>query len=462
MLKFLTGLILFKKRFVLVMGTLILTGSVLLADSIYDPSQEPSVRAVSRALPSVVSLTTESTVTVVRDPFADMLKEFQGMYRPHPLLQQKERRKVDGFGSGVIIDSSGYIVSNFHTIKEKKDLKILVALSSGEQYPARIVAIDDKNDLALLKIESKLPLPAVTIANSDEIMLGQTVLALGNPFGLDNTVTQGIISAKSRNVKSGNFQYEELIQTDVAINPGNSGGALIDLAGRLIGVNVLVLAKSQGISFAIPSNRIIDVLCEIFSLEKSKNINFGLRYVPMDGVIKIRQVLPQSSTAGELEPGDKIISVDGKAFFSLFAMQQYLVTNKIAGDPVEFVFERNGQKLSKTVRLKEFTQNMAYTKLGIKAYPVSGEIIKSVGLYDSDGLLVTSISEKSPAYLAGLRPGMILASINGVNLGSMQALEDILKDKKPGEVVNLGFILIRKGQDGGYLRQDARLQVPLL
>ncbi len=437
-----------------------LFASPLVQDA-YNPGDEPAVRAVTRALPSVVSLTTESTVTVMRDPFADMLKDFQGLYRPSPLFQQRQTQKVGGFGSGVIIDSSGYIVSNFHTIKEKKDLKIVATLSNGQAYPAQVVAVDQKNDLALLKIESKMPLPSARLANSDEIMLGQTVLALGNPFGLDNTVTRGIVSAKSRNVKSGTMQYDELIQTDAAINPGNSGGALIDLGGRLVGVNVLVLAKSQGISFAIPTNKVIDVLMEIFSLEKVKNVNLGLLYSIRNDLIEIRQIRPGSSASGQLYPGDKIVSLDGRSFLSFFALQQYLVEKKNAGDTVRFVVERAGKIVEVDIRLKEFDRSNVNRRLGLDVQALTGQIAALPGV-DLKGLLISKVDEKSPAYQAGVRQGMILTSIDEKALESPRDLEQFIQSAPPHKACRLGLVLFRQIQGGGIFRQNAVVEVPLM
>lgn len=434
-------------------------GFLLGSESSYNPREEPAVRAVSKALPSVVSLTTESTETILRDPFAEVFKDFQGLYRPNPLFQQRQTRKVGGFGSGVVIDPTGYIVSNHHTIKDKKDLKILVTLANGEQFPARIIAVDSQNDLALLKIDSKLPLPAIGIADSDELMLGQTVLALGNPFGLDNTVTRGIVSAKSRNVKSGAMQYDELIQTDAAINPGNSGGALIDLGGRLVGVNVLVLAKSQGISFAIPSNKMIDVLTDLIRPEKTGSIHLGLRYEPRRDMIRIRRVEPGSSADGLIQPGDRIVSVDGAEFFSLFALQQYLVSGKSVGERVRFMIERAGKVIPVEVILRPFVQDQTNQRLGLSVQALPAQIAQAVGLGEGNGLLIGDIREDSVSYQAGIRRGMILAQAEGRKLENPGALEQIVQSKKPGATVTLDLILLRQVQGGGVFRQDARVQV---
>lgn len=430
--------------------------------SVYDPRLEPGVQAVSKALPSVVSLTTESVVTVIKDPWAEVFKEFQGLYRPNPLFQQQERKTIGGFGSGVIIDALGYIVTNFHTLKDRKDLKIIVSLSNGESYPARIVAADDKNDVALLKIDSRTPLPSISVGDSDRIMLGQRVLALGNPFGLDNTVTSGIISAKSRNVKSGARQYEELIQTDAAINPGNSGGALIDLGGNLIGINVMVLAKSQGIGFALPVNRMMDVLSDIYSPERTRNMHLGLRYLSSGGHLFVRAVSPGSSAFGLVQVGDRIISVDGKVFHSIFSLQEYLVTSKKAGDRISFVINREGKDISSDVVLREFPIHPIKQRLGMEMRALTPEISHELGLGEVKGLMITGINPECPAYELGLRGGMVILALDDNPTESSEVLENLLQGKKAGEGVTLDIISSRPLQGGGFFRQSARVGLPLM
>ena len=176
-------------------------------------------------------------------------------------------RRVNGMGTGVIIDDRGYVVTNYHVVEGVR--RIEVTLASGKTVAGRLVSHDPRTDLAVLKIDVDEPLPVIRIGTSSDLMIGETVLALGNAFGYEHTVTRGIISALHRNVKVSRTQrYDDLIQTDASINPGNSGGPLLNIAGEMIGVNVAVRAGAQGIGFAIPIDRALAVVTELMSVER--------------------------------------------------------------------------------------------------------------------------------------------------------------------------------------------------
>ena len=185
-------------------------------------------------------------------------------------------KRGQSLGSGVIVDEDGWIVTNFHVVRRAD--KINVVLSDGSQYEARYVSGDEKNDLALLKIDAKKPLPYVEIAGDQEPLLGETVIAIGNPFGLDHTVTKGIISAKNRRYDAGDVTFEDILQTDAAINPGNSGGPLINTRAQLVGINMAILSQAEGIGFAIPARRVANMLAMWFSPEKRARLWLGLQF----------------------------------------------------------------------------------------------------------------------------------------------------------------------------------------
>lgn len=218
------------------------------------PASEPTVLAVAKVLPTVVNVNTERIVRrAYRDPYDDFFDTFFGA--PRRELQQK----VQSLGSGFIVDPEGYIVTNEHVVERAQDLKISVTTSDGKTYQARYVTGDAEADLALLKIETKTPLPYISLADLSPNLLGQTALVVGNPLGYGHSVARGILSATNRSLTMGDVEYKNLLQTDAAINPGNSGGPLIDLSGKLIGVASAKMAytpqgvPTQGIGFAIPA-----------------------------------------------------------------------------------------------------------------------------------------------------------------------------------------------------------------
>ena len=231
-----------------------------------DPAQEPSVLAVAKAMPAVVNINTERVVRrTVRDPRDDFFNNFfGGQMRPPRLVKQT----VQSLGSGFIVDAGGYIVTNEHVVQRAADLKISVTTNDGKTYNARFITSSPSEDLALIKIESKEPLPFINLADLSPCLLGETVLVLGNPLGYGSSVARGILSAKGRAVTVEEKEYKDLIQTDAAINPGNSGGPVVDLSGKLVGVSSVKMAftpqgvPTQGMGFAIPATAVRDKVAE--------------------------------------------------------------------------------------------------------------------------------------------------------------------------------------------------------
>lgn len=252
-------------------------------ESVSDPTRDPVVMAVQKVLPAVVNISTERIVERrFNDPFADFYRQFFG---------QPSRPRTEGvqsLGSGVIVDEDGWIITNWHVVRLAS--KITVVLSDGTKLDAQYVSGDEKNDLALLKIEPKKPLTAVDIAGEGETMLGETVVAIGNPFGFDHTVTRGVISAKNRSWPFDNPQFTDVLQTDAAINPGNSGGPLINTRGQLVGINMALLQEANGIGFAIPASRVANLLAAWFSPEKRARVWLGLRFEHARGSIVVSDV----------------------------------------------------------------------------------------------------------------------------------------------------------------------------
>lgn len=227
----------------------------------FNPASEPAVVAVAKVLPAVVNISTERIVRrAARDPLDDFFQQF--FDQPVNRQPRELAQKIQSLGSGFLIDGEGLIVTNEHVVERAEDLKIQVTFSNGATYPAKYVAGDPQADLALIKIEARdraKPFPYLNLNHPSPNLLGQTVLALGNPLGYNSSVSRGILSANDREITIDNNAYKHLLQTDAAINPGNSGGPLIDLAGRLIGISSVKLAftpqgtPTQGLGFAIPA-----------------------------------------------------------------------------------------------------------------------------------------------------------------------------------------------------------------
>ena len=236
-----------------------------------DPATEPTVIAVSKAWPAVVNVNTERIVQRT-DPYDQLFNQFfGGSMRPPRELRQKEQ----SLGSGFLIDSTGYIVTNEHVVERAADLKIHVTMADGKVYEATYVTGDPSKDIALLKVQGDKPFPFLSLKDLSPNLLGETVMAVGNPLGYGLSVSRGILSAQKRTVTLDEVEYKDLIQTDAAINPGNSGGPLIDIGGKLVGVNSVKMAftpqgvPTQGIGFAIPAYVVRDSVRDF--MQQGKN-----------------------------------------------------------------------------------------------------------------------------------------------------------------------------------------------
>ena len=399
---------------------------------------------VKKVIPSVVNISTEKIVKTkipqsfekfFNDPF---LKRFFGMPLPKTPKEQKER----ALGSGVIISKNGYIVTNYHVVSGAT--KIVVKLHDGRKYKAKLIGSDPKTDLAVIKIDAKNLTP-ITIADSSEIEVGDIVLAIGNPFGIGETVTEGIISGLNR-TNVGLNDYENFIQTDAAINPGNSGGALVDLKGRLIGINSAILSTSggnNGIGFAIPSNMMKFVVKSLITHGKVirgylgvriSNINSSkAKLYGIDHGVLINSVEPNSaaSKAG-LQPGDIIVAVDGKKVKNAAELRNQIAF-KGAGAVVHLKIYRNGDYINITAKLKA---------LKPKEITLNDTILNGLKLKEENGkVYVENVIPNSIPYLMGVQKGDEIVAIKTiktkkwVKIHSLEKLENLVKDLKKGDAL---------------------------
>src|SRR5213082_858565 len=267
------------RKFIL---TLVVTCGILFARSAglfaqADPASEPAVLALAKVLPAVVNINTERVVRrAVRDPFEDFYAQFFGYDRAQP---REIRQTLQSLGSGFIIDSAGYIVTNQHVVERAADLKIQVTANDGKTYNAHYIAGDDKTDLAFIKIDAKAAFPFISLDNISPNLLGETVIVVGNAVGYGSSISRGVLSAVKRNITIENTEYKDLVQTDAAINPGNSGGPVIDISGRLVGISSAKMAftpqgvPTQGLGFAIPADVVRDSVTQFRQIAEKRPPN---------------------------------------------------------------------------------------------------------------------------------------------------------------------------------------------
>ena len=449
---------------------LVLLTPVLQSIAQSDPATEPSVIAVAKAMPAVVNINTERVVQrTIRDPRDDLFFQFFGgpMQRPRVLSQ-----KVQSLGSGFIIDSSGYLVTNEHVVERAAELKISVTTHDGKTYSARYIAGSTEADLALLKIDSPQPLPFLALTDLSPNLLGQTVLVLGNPLGYGSSVARGILSAKDRSVAIGETEYKNLLQTDAAINPGNSGGPLFNLAGEVVGVNAQIFSRTggfMGLSFAIP----IDVAMNVYRQLRDKGVVsrgwLGVLIQDVTGELAesfkmttprgalISKVLPAApAAAAGIQAGDVIIKFNG-ADISLATDLPPLVGATSVGQNIPVEILRDGKSRQITVTIGQLPESEPQAGGSTdKPKPAVGQFeeqlkIRIRALSDAErremeikgpGVVVDKI-KPGPAAQAGLLVGDILAQLNFKEIKTPQDLAAALKSVPPGTKVPL--LIYREG-----------------
>ncbi len=378
-----------------------------------DIRRDATVEAVQRVMPAVVNIRTE-TIIERHDPFEQLLQGFFGRsYR------QPGTETTYSLGSGAIIDEDGWVLTNFHVVD--RATKIFVRLTDGRELEAERVVGTSFTDVALLKVSNPKGEKFATIkfATDDDLLLGETVIALGNPFGLGGSVSKGILSSKSRRPPTENepLEVEDWLQTDAAINPGNSGGPLVNLRGDLIGVSVAVYREGQGIGFAIPVRRVTAALSEIYSPETLQSLWFGARVKP--GVFPLTLASVQSeSPAGkaDLRAGDQILEINGKSPKRFIEFVRELIEAGTS-NTVSIAIQRGGARRSARVRLVRestfFNSDLIRKKIGLAVEELTPQIADTLGLSEKHGVMITDVDAGSPAARAGLQKNMIITTVDG-------------------------------------------------
>ena len=430
------------------MATLALTVSVAAAA----PALPNFVPLAKSAGPAVVNISTEREVsTRMGGGFPGMPPGMERFFEEFgPFWGQPQGpRKQSSLGSGFIISSDGYIVTNNHVV-EGAD-KVFVNLEGdsdrAHSLEAAVVGTDAETDIALLKVDAKRDLPVLNFGNSDTAEVGEWVVAIGNPVGLSNSVTAGILSAKGRDIHAGPF--DNFLQTDASINPGNSGGPLINMAGEVIGINTAIVASGQGIGFAIPSNLASRIVEELKSGKKISRGWLGVTIQDVDenaakalglkdaqGAL-IGSVLPDEPAAkAGLKAGDIIVRVGRDDIRNSTELLRSVADLK-PGTDVKITVLRNGKEFSTTVKLGErASQGMSQggaqeeggTSLGLTIRPLNKEDARSLQLpANTEGLVILSVQPGSPAQEAGLRPGDVIQSANLTPVVSVDELASIVR-----------------------------------
>jgi serine protease Do len=419
--------------------------------------------------PTVVSITVKSDPKKNKQENNDQFKYFFG-----PDFEMPDQGPEIGSGSGVIFSKDGYIVTNNHVVKEAGDNGIKVTLQDKREFNAKVIGTDANTDLAVIKIEAN-DLPTMSFGNSDQVQVGQWVIAIGNPLGLNYTVTAGIVSALGRNIgiNGGGYGIESFIQTDAAINPGNSGGALVDINGQLIGINSAIKSNTgyyQGYGFAIPVNLVKSTISDLITNGKVSRGYIGVQITQIDeamakalGLDKAKGVLVQSvikGGAGEdagIKEGDVILSVDSKEVNAPNELQ-VIIGSHHPGESVKIVVFRDGKTIDKEITLKPKTEDSQNTVLNnnnmknddVNHGEMSGKAISSLGVTVSGlngtlkdklkidgGVLVTSVDNYSDAFMRGLRKGMVIVEANKRTVNSPDDLAEAVKSKGKGDSVLL-------------------------
>ncbi|HEX7859413.1 MAG TPA: trypsin-like peptidase domain-containing protein [Verrucomicrobiae bacterium] len=414
--------------------------------------RDATVRAVEKAMPSVVNISSK-TVVRRRGYFFDWWRDNWS-----PFFQEMPPQY--SAGSGVVIDEEGYIVTNVHVVEDATE--IIVTLGDNRSYPADLVVGTRKSDIALLKIRAKPGERFVPInfAADDDLLLGETVIALGNPFGLGGSVSRGILSSKTRrsSAQDGVLDMEDWIQTDAAINPGNSGGPLVNLEGNLIGLNVAIFKEGQGIGFAIPVKRVAESLGEIFTPETLRSLWFGASFQSTTNGITATAVAPGSpAEKGGLRTGDIVLRINSTTPKSVFALNRELI---VTGENKEVAFQirRGNRSQNLSLRMlpeaKHFTAELIRQKIGITVRAITRQDSAKLGLNLTSGLVVSDIEQNSPADHAGFQRGLIIEGIDGRIPDSITTAAKLIAAKKPGETVRLTMIL-----PGPFRRAEVDLRV---
>jgi len=422
------------------------------------------VRAVRKVSPAVVNISTAYEARTRANPFSGFGSPFFDEFFKDFFDPRFERRQQNtSLGSGVIIEGErGLILTNAHVIQRSGTIKVV--LQDEREYDARIIGADPDSDLAVLKIEPREKLPSIAMGNSDDLMIGETVIAIGNPFGFSHTVTTGVISALNRSIRTDERVFQDFIQIDASINPGNSGGPLLNINGDLIGINTAIYAKAQGIGFAIPIGKAQRIVSDLIQYGEVKQAWIGLvvqevdekiaRYLNYPGRkgVMVKMVEPESpAQQAGLRQGDILIALGNK---KIVGLDDYFAASKAvaAGDGVEIQVWRAGR--NQTMRFKTFefpierADELAWSLIGIKVEELTPKNRRDFRIAVREGVVISEV--KGGSYLAriGARPGDVIRQMDDTSISNREEFRKALvKSRQKNSLV----LLIQRGEQGYYV-----------
>ena len=427
--------------------------------------ENPVVKAVRKVSPAVVNISSEYEVAQRSnpffgfggDPFFDSF--FRDFFEPH----YERRYKGQSLGSGVIVDGTrGYILTNEHVIA--RSTKIKVVLRDKRAFEAELVGASPDFDLAILKIASDEALPAIEMGNSDDLLIGETVIAIGNPFGFSHTVTTGVISALNRSVQTEDRTYRDFIQTDASINPGNSGGPILNINGDLIGISTAIYSKAQGIGFAIPINKARRVMEDLIKFGEIQLPWLGLFVQDLEPKLASYFKLPEGNgvvisdvTEGGpgdeagLQPGDVVTAIGGKPVDSKEAYFG-IIRDFAVGDTVPVTVWKDGIARVQQVPSRAFPQglaeDLAYKRLGVRVRELSTASRLRFGIGTRDGVMVEELRRGCYLDRIGVRPGDVIRKINEVMVKTVDEFKRaVIKYRHKDSAV----LIIERGNDQYYV-----------
>jgi serine protease Do len=398
-----------------------------------DSRRTPVVGVVERLSPAVVNISTDIYESRPANPFFGMSRDpffddfFDRFFGPQREMRQHRR----SLGSGVLVDTNGHILTNHHVILRASEIH--VTLVSGKEYDGELVGSDPGSDLAVVKIALEEEIEPAGLGTSSDLMIGESVIAIGNPFGLSHTVTTGVISALNRSIQAGEQVFKDFIQTDASINPGNSGGPLLNIRGEVIGVNTAIYSEAQGIGFAIPVDRVRRIMDDLIAFGEVQAAWLGIevqgldeklaKYLGYEGTpgVLVTEVFPGSpADKAGIEVQDILVQADETELTSPEVFGDML-RRMTVNDEIEFRVFRKGkyrQKTLKSVALPEaMAENFCQRSLGIRVGELTNKAMIRSGI---KGVEITEVTRGSQADQVGLQPGDVLLKINDRSIPNVQ------------------------------------------
>lgn len=419
------------------------------------------VKAVKKVQSAVVNISSQYEIRKNSNPFSG--------YRMDPMLEKffrdffspefERREKRTSLGSGVIIDGKrGFVLTNNHVIEKATSIRVM--LNDKREFEAAIVGMDPDSDLAVLKIPSEQTLPAIQMGNSDDIMIGESVIAIGNPFGFSHTVTTGVVSAVNRSLKTADRIYHEFIQTDASINPGNSGGPLLNIDGELIGINTAIYAEAQGIGFAIPIDRAKRIVDDLIHYGSVVQAWVGLSVQPIDAnlstylnlensqAVIVTGVTPGSPAAeAGLKEGDILLSIDDTAITGIAAFRSIL-RQVSSNQTISAGITRQGEKKHLKIKTRPFPIELApeltMDRLGIAVADLDATTRSKYHISEKKGVLIVTMQRGSYLDRIGVQPGDIIRRIDEEPVDDLSAFNTaMVKYRSKRSIV---LLIQREGQ----------------